>query len=94
MADNMRDNDGSSVLAIASYVSATTRASNVDNSLVLAMKLSETNGVCGIQNGSMQHYPIGELESKRAYRNRFAWDCAVVMLGKKCAAVITGSTDA
>lgn len=94
MNDNMRDNDGSSVLAIASYVTATTRAATVDNSLILAMKLDETNGVCGIQNGNMQHYPIGELETKRAYRNRFAWDCAVVMLGKKCAAVITGATDA
>ena len=88
--DNMRNNDGSSVLAIASYVYADTRAADKDNSFILALQFSETNGVCGVQNGAMEHEDLGELETKRAYRNRFAWDCGLVMLGKKCAAVLTG----
>jgi len=93
MRDNIPDNS-SSVLTIASYDVSVARASGYDNSVVLAMRFSETDGVCGIQNGPMEHEDLGELETKRAYRNRFAWDCAVVMLGKKSAAVLTGVTDA
>ncbi len=91
--DNMPDNS-SSVCTIASYAVATTRADTVNNSPIFAIRFDEANGVCGIQNGAMEHEDLGELETKRAYRNRFAWDCAVVMLGKKCAAVMTGSADA
>lgn len=92
--DNMEDNDASSVFDLAAYVySATRSASDQDNSVVLAMKFDDSNGVCGIQNGAMEHEDIGELETKRAYRNRFAWDLAIVMLGKKCAAVLTGVGD-
>ena len=93
MKDN-KPNNSSSVLNIATYDFDKTRAADYDNSVVLAMRLSDTDGVCGIQNGAMDHEDIGELETKRAYRNRFAWDLAVVMLGKKCAAVLTGVTDA
>jgi hypothetical protein len=86
--------NSSSVLTIASIVqSATYSSTTADNSCILALRFSPSDGVCGIQNGDMQHYPIGELETKRAYRNRFAWDVAVVMLGKKCAAVLTGASD-
>jgi hypothetical protein len=87
-------NNASSVLTIASYDYTKTRTTDYDNSVVLALRFSDTDGVCGIQNGPMEHEDLGELETKRAYRNRFAWDCAVVMLGKKCAAVLTGVTDA
>ncbi len=90
MKDNMRDNDGSSVLAIASYAYGDTRAATKDNSFVLAVRFSDSNGVCGIQNGPMEHEDLGELATKRAYRNRFAWDYGLVMLGRKCAAVLTG----
>ena len=93
MLDTHIDNS-SSVLTIASIVQAATRSSTTaDNSVVLALRFDEANGVCGIQNGAMEHEDLGELETKRAYRNRFAWDCAVVMLGKKCAAVLTGCSD-
>jgi hypothetical protein len=84
----------SSVLAIASTAVATTRAATYDNSIILALRFSNMDGVCLIQNGAMEHYPIGELETKRAYRNRFAWDVATVMLGKKCAAALINATDA
>ncbi len=91
--DNMPDNS-SSVCTIASYNVSTTRADTVNNSPVFALRFDEANGVCRIQNGAMEHEDLGELETKRAFRNRFAWDCAVVMLGKKCAAVLTGAADA
>ncbi len=93
MTDNI-DNNSSSVLSLASYDYSKTRTTSYDNSVILALRFSETDGVCGIQNGIMTHYPIGELETKRATRNRFAWDMNFVMLGKKCAAVLTGVTDA
>lgn len=90
--------NATSVLAIASINPASTYGSTSsgsvgDNSVVLALRFGEMDGVCGIQNGPMEHYPIGELESKRAYRNRFMWDLATVMLGKKCAAVLIGCSD-
>ena len=93
--DNLPDSEGSSnyALAIADYVYSTTRDATHDRSVVLALRFSPTDGICGIQNGAMEHYDIGELETKRAYRNRFAWDCAVVMLGKKCASVLINAGD-
>lgn len=88
------DDLSTSVWTIASYnYSATRSATAQDNSFVLALRFSETNGVCGIQNGSIEHTDIGELETKRAFRNRLAWDCAVVMLGKKCAGILIGCGD-
>jgi len=93
MKDNV-DNNSSSVLTTASYDYSKTRTTSYDNSLMLTLRFDPANGICGIQNGMMQHYPIGELETKRATRNRFVWDFAVVMLGKRCAAVLTGITDA
>jgi hypothetical protein len=93
MLDTHIDNS-SSVLTIASINQSATRSStSADNSVILALKFDPNYGVCGIQNGAMEHEDLGELETKRAYRNRFAWDCAVVMLGKKCAAVLTGCSD-
>lgn len=96
MLDNVPDASASTpyALAIASYDVSATRAGGVDRSLMVALKFDEAYGVCGIQNGAMEHEDIGELETKRAYRNRFAWDLAVVMLGKKCAAVLINAADA
>jgi hypothetical protein len=91
--DTILDNS-SSVLAIASINQAATySSSSADNSVILALRFDPKDGVCGIQNGAMQHYPIGELETKRAFRNRFMWDLAVVMLGRNCAAALTGVSD-
>lgn len=93
MADNMTDAT-SGVITIADYVYSRTRnATTYDRSLIFALRFDEQNGVCGIQNGAMEHEDLGELETKRAYRNRFAWDCAAVMLGKKCAAVLINASD-
>ncbi len=95
MLDNAPDSTGdtNTSLAIASYAVATTRSGSADRSFIFALRFDGQNGVCGIENGHMEHYPIGELETKRAYRDRFAWDCAVVMLGKKCAAVLINAGD-
>jgi hypothetical protein len=91
--DTVLDNS-SSVLTIASINQAATySSSSADNSVILALRFDPKDGVCGIQNGPMQHYPIGELETKRAFRNRFMWDLAVVMLGRNCAAALTGVSD-
>lgn len=95
MLDNAPDSTDSSdyALAIANYAVATARSGSADRSFVFALRFDEQNGVCGIQNGAMEHEDLGELETKRAYRNRFAWDCGVVMLGKKCAAVLINAGD-
>jgi hypothetical protein len=93
--DNLPDStdDTNTTLTIASYAVATARSGSADRSLVYALKFDDNYGVCGIQNGAMEHEDLGELETKRAYRNRFAWDCGVVMLGKKCAAVLINAGD-
>lgn len=95
MLDNIPDStdDTNTTLTIASYNVSTARTDGLNRDLVLALKFDEMNGVCGIQNGAMEHEDIGELETKRAYRNRFAWDLGVVMLGKKCAAVLINAGD-
>jgi len=93
MADNVTDAT-SGVLTIADYVYSRTRnATSYDRSFIFALKFDDSYGICGIQNGAMEHEDLGELETKRAYRNRFAWDCAVVMLGKKCASVLINASD-
>jgi len=95
MLDTALDSEGSSdyALVIASINQAATRSATADRSLVLCLKFDDSYGVCGIQSGGMEHEDLGELETKRAYRNRFAWDCAVVMLGKKCASVLINAGD-
>ena len=95
MEDNAPDASGTTPYAqtISTYNTATTRADAANRSFIFALRFDEMNGVCGIQNGMMEHEDIGELETKRAYRNRFAWDLSTVMLGKKCAAVLINTGD-
>ena len=94
MQDNMPNNSSSVLTLVGAYDYDKARVADYDNSVILAVRFSESDGVCGVQNGAMEHEDLGELETKRAYRNRFAWDLSVVMLGKKCAAVLTGVIDA
>jgi len=94
MQDNLPNNSFSVLTLVGAYDYDKARVTDYDNSVILAVRFSESDGVCGVQNGPMEHEDLGELETKRAYRNRFAWDLSLVMLGKKCAAVLTGVIDA
>jgi hypothetical protein len=71
MPDNLPDGS-SSITTIASWNQATTRASTVDNTAIVAMKLGE-NEVTGLQLSNMEHERETFLENKDSIRNRFKW---------------------
>ena len=80
MPDNILDG-ASSVLTIANYVQATARASGVDNSIVIALKISD-NDVTGLNAGEMSHEVIDPVENYNVRRNRFVWYCGAACFRK------------
>uniref|UniRef100_A0A6M3KKR0 Putative capsid protein n=1 Tax=viral metagenome TaxID=1070528 RepID=A0A6M3KKR0_9ZZZZ len=72
MDNNIPDNNGSSVLTIASHAHATTWASDYDNTMVLCMRLAE-DGVCQIMapGGSLHKEKPFTPDNKNAWRHRF-----------------------
>lgn len=91
MKDNLPDNS-TSVCAIASYSTATSRAAANDNSFVVVGKLGQ-DALCGVQNGGLQVIPIGQLEGKDASRWRIRWYCGAGLFNTTKIAVLTGTTD-
>ncbi len=77
--DNL-PNGADSVLTIATYNQATTRAASYDNSIIFALKISEED-VTGLQAGNMTHERETFVEDYNAIRNRFSWN--VSMMCKK-----------
>jgi len=72
MDNNIPDNNGSSVLTIASHAHATTWTSGYDNTIILAMRLAE-DGVCQIlaPEGSLHKEKPFTAPNKNAWRHRF-----------------------
>lgn len=90
MRDNFPDNDGSSVLDIAAMVKNVTRASTVDNSIILALKMGDEQ-FTGIQNGTLTAKKISEDDStKDAVHYRVKWYAAQALFNKFAAAVLIG----
>ncbi len=90
--DNIQDGS-SSVLDIANYNQATTRASGYDNTVIFAMKVSEDD-VSGLQAGSMKHERETFVEGKNVIRNRFSWNTSLMCKKKySLAALINVNPD-
>lgn len=73
MDNNIQDADGGDyILTIASHARATTWASGHDNTIILAMHLSE-DGVCCIQapGGALHKEKPFTVQNKNAWRHRF-----------------------
>ena len=93
LVDNVPDNDGSSVLAIASYDYDAARSSgdNLNNSLIFAMKLGERD-VQGLHSGQMAHERKDFTEDYNAIRNRLVWYPGLMCASKFSLAVLTGTS--
>ncbi len=87
--NNYLNNDGSSVLAIASYAPGTTRTTDYDNTILFALKLGETD-ITGLQAGAMEHERETFSEKKDIIINRFKWYCGLAALKKFSAACLVG----
>jgi len=88
--DNFPDNS-SSVLDIATYDYDAVRASgtNLDNSLIFAMKFGERS-VQGLHAGDMTHERETFIENRNAIANRFTWNTGLMCASKFSLAVLTG----
>lgn len=89
--DNLPDGS-SSVLSIASYNQATTRASGYDNSIIFALKLGEKD-VAGLQAGNMKHEVIDPYPGYNVRANRFTWYCGLAAFKKFSAACLINVLD-
>uniref|UniRef100_A0A6M3IWW3 Putative capsid protein n=1 Tax=viral metagenome TaxID=1070528 RepID=A0A6M3IWW3_9ZZZZ len=91
VTNNIDDSDGSSVLAIASYAKATTWASADDNTVIIAVCLSE-DGVCQIQapGGALHKEKPFTPDNKNAWRHRFVAYPGFACFNKYALAVLTG----
>ncbi len=74
--DNIQDG-ASSILTIASFATATTRASGYDNTIIFALKVSEED-VTGLQAGGIKHERETFVEGKNVIRNRFSWNVSAM----------------
>jgi hypothetical protein len=71
MLDNYA-NGSSSVLDISAYNFDATRTDNVDNTVILALKIGE-DSVTALQAGPMTHEREPFIEGLNAIANRFTW---------------------
>jgi len=74
--DNIQ-NGSTSVVTIASYVQATERTTDYDNTVIFAAKLG-TDDLCGLQAGGITHERETFLEKKNAIANRFSWNVSAM----------------
>jgi len=74
--ENLPDG-ATSVVTIATWNPATTRAATLDNSIIFALKLSEED-VTGLQAGNMKHERETFVEDYNAIRNRFSWNVSAM----------------
>lgn len=81
-----------SVLDISSYVVGTTRASANDNSIIFALRRSES-GFAIIQAQSFKHELIGTVANKDAIRHRFKWYTGFALFDKFAAAALINVLD-
>jgi hypothetical protein len=89
--DNVKDNDGSSVLAIADYVQATTRAATVDNSPIFCGRNADENGFVINQVEPMSQEDLGTSQKKDATVRRLKWYHGFAIYDKYSLAVLIGS---
>lgn len=86
--DNLPDNS-SSVLSMASWDPAKTRATNYDNTAIFALQLGEDK-VTGLHAGEMTHEREPIVEDYNAILNRYVWYCGAAIFKKYSAAVMIG----
>jgi hypothetical protein len=92
--DNMPD-PSSSVTAIASYTTTTTRAAGNDITPIVAFRIGGDGlvGITSAQNGMIQVKDLGELDNKDATRTRIKFYCGLKLGNKKAAGVYMGLTN-
>lgn len=71
-----------------------TTGSSAVTASMYAVKWGEEEFVSGITNGGIDVYPIGELETKPAFRTRIEWYVALAMFNAKGAGRLKGLTQA
>lgn len=54
---------------------------------VIAVKFGVKEAVCGLQNGSIQVTPLGEMESSPALKTRIEWFCGMAIFNDKKVAI-------
>ena len=72
----------SSAVTIRDTNFAATRASAKDNSVIFALRWSDSDGVAGVTNGWIKTEDIGQLETKDADRTRIKFYCNMANFGK------------
>jgi len=56
-----------------------TQGTNADCSSIYAVRFGYKTGTMGLQNGTIQVIPVGDLETKDARRHRIKWYCGLVV---------------
>ena len=88
--DNMDDNDGSSVNAIATWNPAQVIAATHDNSPIFALRVGDENGFCVMQAIPFTLEPPFRHQKKLADVRRKKWFMGFGLFDKYAAAVLTG----
>jgi hypothetical protein len=93
--DNMPD-PSSSVTAIATYTTTTTRAAANDITPVFAFRIGEAGlmGITSREAGMIQTEDIGPVQNKDARRTRIKFYCGLALFNKLALAGALGFTDA
>lgn len=65
--------DGIPIEVDENIIDAETQGTSTDCSSLYAVKFGFETGVCGLENGGIQVTPIGNLETKDAWRSRIKW---------------------
>jgi hypothetical protein len=66
----------------------------LDTASIYAVKFGADEYVAGLTNGGIDAYPIGELETKPAFRTRIEWYVGMAIFRGKSAARLRGITQA
>jgi len=86
---NNYPNNSSSVLDITAYDFDTTRATDYDNTVIIAMQIGEKK-VQGLHAGEMKHEREEFVEDYNAICNRFVWYTGLMCASKYSMAILTG----
>lgn len=93
LPDNFPDNSSSvTTISTYDYDAARSAGSNLDNSLIFAMKIGERD-VTALHAGEMKHErsaPDQPLADYHAIKNRYIWYCGLMCASKFSLAVLTG----
>jgi hypothetical protein len=85
--DNLPDG-AASIVTISTWNPDAARATNLDNSILFALKVSEED-VTGLQAGAMTHERETFVEDYNAIRNRFSWNVSAMCKKKYSLAALT-----